>query len=455
MGQANQLVASCSIGRIRVPLFVSVLVLVSCFMPEAFAAKATSMVVVSSPQTLVLGACSAPVSVQAQDDAGLPSNVRSNTRIYFTGSDSGLKFYNDSNCSKSVTSVVMSRGTNIKKIYFRGNSLGALKLIVATYNYHDDQQIENIVTATGPGPTPAPTPVPTPGPTPTLPTTGRVVPSPIYGVTIDDISNISAQIAAIKTLPKVMTARVVLDPGTTPAYYAPALNSLKNTSYIMAELQDSADMKSQTIESFQARARTYYSGLKDSVDIWEVGNEINGDWLGSGVEDKLRAGFKVIDDAGATTAITFFWFGEKGEANNCIPAGRYEMFTWIRNLLQLDLPVEQRNPENEKMRLSLDYAFVSWYPQQCNNIKPDWPSVYARLGEIFPNAKIGFGEIGTANPQNGSTYEVNLINEFYPMANRVTMPPRYVGGYFWWYFSEEYNNQTIMNALKNNLLLGP
>ena len=220
----------------------------------------------------------------------------------------------------------------------------------------------------------------------------------------------------------------------------------------MAELQDSADMKSQTVASFQARAQTYYAGLKDSVDIWEVGNEINGDWLGTGVEDKLKAGFKVLDDAGAKTAITFFWFGELGSTNNCIPSNQYEMFTWITNALQLNLPIEQRNPENEKLRLNLDYAFISWYPDQCGTIKPNWPSIFARLAVIFPNAKVGFGEVGTANPQNGSIYEINLINEFYKMAETQSMPSSFVGGYFWWYFSEEYGISSIMNALINMML---
>jgi hypothetical protein len=76
--------------------------------------------------------------------------------------------------------------------------------------------------------------------------------------------------------------------------------------------------------------------------------------------------------------------------------------------------------------------------------------VYSKLASIFPNSKLGFGEIGTANPQGGSTYEVNLINQFYPLAKSVALPPAYVGGYFWWYFAEEMapTNATILfNAL--------
>lgn len=309
-----------------------------------------------------------------------------------------------------------------------------------------------VLSSTSPRPTS--TPAPTATPTPPQPTSGRTVPGPIYGVTIDNTTNYKAMAKALTKFPYFPTARVVLDPGTTPADYSTPINALRPNAYIMAELQDSADMKAQTIASFQQRASTFYSGLKNLVDIWEVGNEINGDWLGTGVEDKLRAGFKVIDDAGATTAITFFWFGEPGQSN-CIPASKYEMFTWISNLQQLNIAPSSRDPQNEKMRLNLDYALISWYPDQCGNIKPNWESIFARLAVIYPNAKIGIGEIGTANPQNGSTYELNLIKEFYPMGSTLNMPASYIGGYFWWYWAEEFTNTNVTNALINSILLGP
>ena len=288
-----------------------------------------------------------------------------------------------------------------------------------------------------------------------VPLYGRPVPEPIYGVTFDNVANVKAKVTALQQFPHMPTARIVLDPGTIPLDYAAATKAMKNSAYIMAELQDSADMKSQTVNSFKARAKNFFNGLKDYVDIWEVGNEINGNWLGTNVKNKLRAGFHVLDDLGATTAITYFYFGEPGQPNTCIPAAQYEMFTWIKSLHQLGLPVEQRDPRNEKMRLNVDYIFVSWYPQQCNNIKPDWAAVFARLAAIYPNSRIGFGEIGTANPQNGSAYELNLIYEFYPLASRISMPASYVGGYFWWYFAQEMNNHSIVNALYDSILMGP
>ncbi|CAN5507548.1 hypothetical protein BH10BDE1_BH10BDE1_13170 [soil metagenome] len=425
------------------------------------AASVQKMKIVTSPQTVALGTCSKVVTVQAQDSAGRVAPVLVNTKIFFEQGSAELRIFNDASCTTAASTAQILARQNTVSFYFKGTALGTKTLFVSTVKFEDDRQSENI---TPTGPINPPTPLPLPSPTPVPPATpppqippafGRTVPAPIYGVTFDDVQNYANQAIELKKFPYMPTARVVLDPGTKPGDYTQAISALGKSAYIMAELQDSMDMKKQTIASFEARAQTYFSALKNSVDIWEVGNEINGDWLGTDVENKLRAGFKVLDNAGATTAITFFWFGELGQKNNCIPANKYEMFSWINNLQQLDLPPAQRDPQNEKMRLNVDYIFISWYPQQCNDIKPDWASVFSRLAEIYPNAKLGFGEIGTANPQNGSAYELNLIQEFYPMAARLAMPKNYVGGYFWWYFAQEMTKPSIVDALHNSIMLGP
>ncbi|SCZ86733.1 hypothetical protein [Nitrosomonas mobilis] len=442
--------------RLSKKLSIVYLAIAGIFLPfSSEAASVSKMKILTAPQSVEVGECSNVVNLQAQDRSGIATNVDFDTEIYFDQGSYDLEIYTDSNCSTEVLTLQMLAGTNNISFFFKGNSQGSKTLYVSTMNYQDSSQVEQILAAGSvlpPSPSLSPCPVPIAAPTPQY---GRAVPAPIYGVTFDNVSNFPAKVTALQKLPHMPTVRIVLDPETIPADYSTPINAMKKSAYIMAELQDSADMKLQTINSFKSRAQIFFNGLKDSVDIWEVGNEINGDWLGTNVKNKLRAGFKVLDDAGATTAITFFYFGEPERKNNCIPAAQYEMFTWIKSLQQLDLPVAQRDPQNEKMRLNVDYIFVSWYPQQCNNIKPDWATVFAKLATIYPNAKIGFGEIGTANPQYGSSYELNLIQEFYPLASRVQMPSSYIGGYFWWYFAQEMNNSSIVNALYNAIWMGP
>jgi hypothetical protein len=448
----------------------------------AFAASPTRMVIKSAPQTVAVGSCSSAVTVEARDRNSAAANVPTNTKIFFTGSASSLRFFKDSSCLTSASTVLMAAGTSSVPFYFKGTTVGTPKIIVATYDYIDGSQIETIASSTTPT-TPPPTtttlrpPTTTtlpPTTTTTLPTTtttmppttttttlpvstggirGRAVPAPIYGVTLDDIANVSGIVASLKAVAHMPTARVVFDAGNAASYYKSAITQMRGSSYVMGELLDSTDMAVTSVAAYQKRTQDYVAGLGNLVDIWEIGNEINGNWLGSNTTltgDKVRAAFDVVHGANGATALTFFWEGNPGDANNCVDGPGFDMFGWISNFL--------KNPANERVRVGLDYVFISWYPQQCNNIKPNWTDIYNKLAVIFPNAKVGFGEIGTANPQGGSTYEVNLINEFYPMASKTSLPQSYVGGYFWWYFYEEMIPTTktpLMNVLNQAILAGP
>jgi hypothetical protein len=264
-------------------------------------------------------------------------------------------------------------------------------------------------------------------------------------VTLDDVSNVNAALSAFKLLGRVPTARIVLDTGEPASYYLAPIQTLRPSAYIMGELVDSSYMTSYTASSVQAWTESYTKTLNAVVDIWEVGNEVNGNWLsqesnGADVLPKIEAMYDVVAASGAATAITFFYEGEPADKNNCIATdhGGNDMFTWINDQFSLNLPPAQRPLETEKIRVNLKYALISWYPDQCQGETPNWPQVYTKLAGIFPNAKVGFGELGTANPENGSSFETNEIDQYYLMASVTTgLPPSYIGGYFWWYFAEE------------------
>jgi hypothetical protein len=201
----------------------------------------------------------------------------------------------------------------------------------------------------------------------------------------------------------------------------------------------------KSVSAVQSWTNSYVNTLGSQVDIWEIGNEVNGNWLsrqsnGADVMPKIEAMFDIVYARGGITALTFLYEGEPTDRHNCIAAdhGGNDMFTWVNQRFQLNLPAIQRSAETEKIRLGLNYALISWYPDQCPGENPNWPWVFTQLAGIFPNAKVGFGELGTADPQNGSTYEINEIKQYYPMAKTVSgLPASYIGGYFWWYFAEE------------------
>jgi hypothetical protein len=49
----------------------------------------------------------------------------------------------------------------------------------------------------------------------------------------------------------------------------------------MGELVDSSDMILYTLQQYHGRTAQYLSTLGSKIDIWEVGNEVNGNWTGT------------------------------------------------------------------------------------------------------------------------------------------------------------------------------
>ena len=270
--------------------------------------------------------------------------------------------------------------------------------------------------------------------------TGRTVPDPIVGVTFDDVSKSSSEVTALQSLAKFPTVRVVIDKGEAASYYKGPMTAFHPYAFIMAELVDSSYMAHYTLSSVQSLVASYTSSLGSLVDIWEVGNEVNGNWLsklsnGSDVMPKIEAMYDSVSSQNGKTMLTFFYEGEPKDPNNCIAHdhGGNDMFSWIHANF-----TNAPTAETEKIRLGVNYVSISWYPDRCPGEMPNWGWVYNELAQIFPNAQVGFGELGTANPQNGSAYEKSEISSIYAMqAGTGGLPSNYFGGVFWWYAAEE------------------
>ncbi len=284
-----------------------------------------------------------------------------------------------------------------------------------------------------PTPTPTPTPVPTPAPTPT-PTPTPAPVTQMYGVTVDSVANINDVVNSLKTLSKKPTTRIVFDENMAASYYASPTQKIHNVSYVMGELLDSFYVKSVTPAQYLARTQEYYNALNSYVDIWEIGNEINGEWLGNttDVVQKMTSAYDFIKSKGKTTALTLYY------NEDCWMYPSEEMFTWANK----NVPA--------RMKSGLDYVLVSYYEDDCNGLRPNWENVFAKLAQMFPNSKIGFGEIGTTKSQAAKT---DMIERYYGMSINQD---RFIGGYFWWYFVQDMvpSTKPMWQVLNNNLKTG-
>ena len=180
----------------------------------------------------------------------------------------------------------------------------------------------------------------------------------------------------------------------------------------MGELVDSSAAKSYSVASYRQKAADFVNAFGSQVDLWEVGNEVNGEWVGQTSQEvaKIRAAYEVVSDAGGRTALTLYY------NPNCWEKKANEMFTWA----QANVPAA--------MKAGLDYVFISYYPEDCNNYWPSqsgWQSVFDQLHRMFPNAELGFGESGNSNDHDAVAQKVALLNRYYQLQ---IQGDDYVGG---------------------------
>lgn len=236
----------------------------------------------------------------------------------------------------------------------------------------------------------------------------------VWGVTLDDVSQLAAIVESLSRLSHRPTARIVFDEFVAAANYVDAATAIHAVADVMGEILDSQYVDQYGVSAYRARTVEYLDALGDVVDIWEVGNEINGEWLGttSDVVAKMTAAYEEVTARGKRTALTLYY------NEDCWSTAQNEVFTWA----EAHVPTA--------MKQGLDYVFFSYYEDDCNDLQPDWPTHFHHLATMFPNSRLGFGECGTANAGSKATY----VNRYYTM---TIDEPRYVGGYFWWYYSED------------------
>ncbi len=245
----------------------------------------------------------------------------------------------------------------------------------------------------------------------------------IFGVTIDAVDNVAKIKDSLTSLATRPTARIVFDEFVEPSYYLSPVSELHEVADIMGEILDSFYVKQYSVAEYKQRAQDYVDAMSDVVDIWEIGNEINGEWLGNNVPEKMIAAYDVVEAAGEPTALTLYYNGtyDNGKAtnNNCWSKPQNQMQEWAKNNV----------PQN--MKNGLDYVWVSYYEDDCENIQPDWKPIFEELHQMFPNAKLGMGEVGSNKSQ---ARKEEILRKYYSMDRLF---PEYVGGNFWWYYKQD------------------
>ena len=165
----------------------------------------------------------------------------------------------------------------------------------------------------------------------------------------------------------------------------------------------------------------------------------------------LCPGFAVQpDERPFRIALTFYYNGpyDGGIAteDNCWSEASHAMDYWVDEGFAAEGALG-----TEEIAPVLDLVLVSYYEDGCDGIQPAWQPVFDHLGTVFPAAALGFGECGTEDAASKVAY----ITRYYQgmdlpdpaYANMHVDHPRFVGGLFWWYFSEDLGDAAVYGAL--------
>jgi hypothetical protein len=249
-------------------------------------------------------------------------------------------------------------------------------------------------------------------------------PERVWGVTVDAIDPLPDIVESLSKLPVRPTARIVFDEFVPATDYAAATKEIHGVSDVMGEILDSFYVNQYSVSEYTARTSEYLDLLSGDVDVWEIGNEVNGEWLCAAnassctaqqtqdVVAKIQGAHDLVVQKGGKTALTLYY------NEDCWSDPANEMFAWS----QANLPAS--------LRQSLDWVLVSYYEDDCNDLQPDWESVFSKLAGLFPNSRLGIGECGTTK----SASKVEYVNRYYAMK---VSEPRFVGGFFWWYYRQD------------------
>jgi hypothetical protein len=273
--------------------------------------------------------------------------------------------------------------------------------------------------------------IPTDPGTTTTESTTTTPPSVVamHGMTVEDVDTgpLIASLAAFDHRP---TVRVVFQPGVGPDYYRPALTAIQPYADVVGLVYDSTALAAASLTQVKARIAAFLT-LGPLVDIWEVGNEVNGEWCDEGYPStprpaattaKIDAVFDAVKAVGARTALTGIYMP------GCTEWPSAEMFGWLTANVSI------------RVKSGVDHAWVSYYEDNCTGaVYPltHWQALFDRLATLFPNANVGFGEVGYAddrkagpnNPRMSNAAKTALMDRYYSL----DIDGRFESGGFWWY----------------------
>lgn len=259
----------------------------------------------------------------------------------------------------------------------------------------------------------------------------------IYGVMLDIIVYFDKIIILLQKLFYWFIVCVVFDLGIIVVDYYLVLVKLYQVVYVMGEIFDLFEFFIDLV-SYKVCMQNFVFGFNGFVDVWEIVNEINGEWLwlyfsGSVVMvdvEEVVIGqmvvvvYSIVKGVGGKIVIMFY-YNDDSKGINCWEKLQDYWKIWFISFFFI-IVCQQ-----------IDYVFFSYYLyKDCFNFKFFWNVDFVVLEIIFFNVKVGFGEIGIFSKLVFYFVQLNLIIIYYLMVN-FSIDFCFVGGFFWWNYVEQ------------------
>lgn len=260
----------------------------------------------------------------------------------------------------------------------------------------------------------------------------------VWGVSTDPTStsyqtNIDGLVPLFE--PRHRWTRLIME-NTTNAYFAKVRTTLNYATskqvQTLGQLFDSSIQSSLSLTAFKTavdRALAYPDFNKFTA--WEVGNEVNGGWLGGNMPAKIAyAATQVKAKTGKKVCLTFYWYGIEDSLKT-------SLFNWIGTNV------------TQQIKDNIDCVALSVYIDQ-QPLNFSWDLVMTKLGENFPGKMVMIGELGFIDPSVASIYREGPLTLSNLEGGKLYISNRYpasfatagaVGGDFWWYYDQEMAGQ--------------
>jgi hypothetical protein len=240
----------------------------------------------------------------------------------------------------------------------------------------------------------------------------------MIGITLDNPWDYKKIFATLKTLKRKIHVRVVFDVDVDLKEYKIPIQEISKYAFIMGQVCDSFAIKDLSVDDYYNRCYQLYSLYDSYVTMWEIGNEVNGNWLGQDVVLKLEKAAKVF--APKQKVITLYADENKS------------YLSFIFN--------------NKELLSKMQYILISEYPQDNSGFKVDLNELERTLKNHNLNTYWGYGECGTTRAKDKikefTHYYIDIQKENNKRAN-------FIGGYFWWYQKDFVPNGPLLKNLQS------